>query len=225
MVLAIVLLVIDRYGLQSVFVNRYGATLMARGYSENAVNFLAQIYFSSFCLACFVGVPWLWQRIFPAGLDDPFGLSCRQCRPHLPVYAALLGFMLPVLWWISARPAFQHFYPMYDPSGLSMWAAFEAVYMLQFFCVEFFFRGALLLRLEQRFGYHAVAMMVVPYAWLHIHKPFPEALASIIAGLTLGALVLKTRSIWPGVAVHCGVAFAMDLFALIRSGRLAALLP
>ena len=48
-------------------------------------------------------------------------------------------------------------------------------------------------------------------------------LASIVAGLALGMLALKSRSIWPGVIIHCTVAFCMDWFALVRSGRMAAL--
>jgi len=65
--------------------------------------------------------------------------------------------------------------------------------------------------------------MVVPYALIHLHKPILEAFASIVAALVLGQLALKSRSIWPGVLVHCGVAFSMDLFALINSGRWGSL--
>lgn len=60
---------------------------------------------------------------------------------------------------------------------------------------------------------------VITYALLHIQKPFLEALASVIAGLVPWFLALKSRSIWPGIVVRCGVAFSMDLFALIRAGR------
>ena len=70
---------------------------------------------------------------------------------------------------------------------------------------------------------HPPMAMVVPYALLHIHKPFPEAMGSIVAGLVLGMLALKTRSIWPGLVVHGGVALAMDWFALLRSGTMAVL--
>ncbi len=44
------------------------------------------------------------------------------------------------------------------------------------------------------------------------------------AGLVLGALALKSRSIWPGVLCHCIVAFSADFFSLWRSGRLMELL-
>jgi len=65
--------------------------------------------------------------------------------------------------------------------------------------------------------------MVIPYALIHVHKPLPEALAAVVAGLVLGWLAVKTRSIWPGVLVHGSVALMMDVFALFHAGRLQAL--
>ena len=221
--IAVVLLVLERYGLQSAFLRMFGDGLRRSGWQVNDIQFLAQVYFSSACLVLFVLVPILYQRVFPLPVSDPFGLAWRPAIKHMPVYLSLLAVTLPVLWWAAGRPAFHEFYPMYKPVSLPMWLAFELFYLGQFFCVEFFFRGFTLFRLEQRFGLHAISLMVVPYALLHIHKPFPEALGSIVAGLVLGMLALRTRSIWPGVLVHGGVAFAMDWFALLRSGRMAAL--
>ena len=216
--IALVMLLVDQFGLQNRFLQRFGPTLLEQGVDSNQLRFLAQVYFSSFTLVCFVGLPLLFHTLFPPSLDNPFGFRLSSCRAHVPVYIAILAFMLPLLWLAASRPAFFAFYPMYKPVSLSMWFAYEAVYMVQFFAVEFFFRGFTLFRLESRFGYHAITIMVVPYALLHIHKPFPEALASIVAGLVLGLLALKSRSIWPGVLIHCAVAFCMDWFALIHSG-------
>ena len=89
--------------------------------------------------------------------------------------------------------------------------------------MEFFYRGFCLFRFERLAPGFAIFIMVIPYALLHIHKPFPEAMGSIVAGLVLGALALKSRSIWPGVLIHCTVAFCMDWFALIHSGWMAVL--
>lgn len=222
---AVIMLVMDRYGLQNFFIRRFGEQLITRGYDGNQITFIAQVYFSGFSLLCLVLVPLLFHKAFPYSRSDganPLGLSVRFCAPHLPIYGLLLVVMLPILWFVALSPGFYHFYPMYKPSGMGLWLLYELVYMLQFFCVEFFFRGFTLFRLQNYFNYHAITIMVVPYALLHIHKPFPEALASIVAGLVLGWLALKSRSIWPGVAVHCCVAFSMDWFALIRSGRIAA---
>lgn len=221
--IALVMLLVDQFGLQTRFMQRFGNALFEQGVDANHIRFLAQVYFSSFTLVCFVGLPLLFNVLFPPNLDNPFGFRIRGCRRHIPIYAAILVFMIPLLWLASSRTGFYMFYPMYKPISVQMWLAYEAIYMVQFFAVEFFFRGFALFRLESRFGYHAITIMVVPYALLHIHKPFPEALASIVAGLVLGLLALKSRSIWPGVVIHCAVAFCMDWFALIHSGLMRVL--
>ena len=49
---------------------------------------------------------------------------------------------------------------------------------------------------------------------------FSVLLASIIiAGIVLGFMSLKTRSIWLGAALHIAVAVTMDLLALWRLGH------
>ena len=60
--------------------------------------------------------------------------------------------------------------------------------------------------------------MVLPYALIHIHKPFPEAIGSIFAGLVLAHLALKGKSIWPGVVLHMMIAVSMDFLGLWNSG-------
>ena len=57
-------------------------------------------------------------------------------------------------------------------------------------------------------------MMTLPYALIHIHKPFPESIGSIFAGIALGYLALKGRSIWPGVALHLFIAWTTDVLSL-----------
>jgi membrane protease YdiL (CAAX protease family) len=45
-------------------------------------------------------------------------------------------------------------------------------------------------------------------------KPMPETLGAIGAGLILGTLAMRTKSIWGGVLIHMGVALTMDVFAV-----------
>lgn len=59
--------------------------------------------------------------------------------------------------------------------------------------------------------------MVVPYCMIHFGKPWPEALSSIAAGILLGTIALRTRSIWIGFFIHESVAFSMDLVALLKT--------
>lgn len=217
---AAILLAFDRFGLQNAFYDHVAKLSYFDGVSTDRLALYSQIHFSLSAFVLFVCVPTLFHFIFPVRENGVFGLGVRSLPPHLPIYAALPAVMIPVVWFVSQGPAFYEFYPMYNPESLRFWLLFEAVYFLQFFAVEFFFRGLLLFRLERRFGLLAVWIMVVPYALIHIHKPFPEALGSIVAGVVLGTLSIKSRSIWAGVAVHCAVAFAADFFALLHSGRL-----
>jgi membrane protease YdiL (CAAX protease family) len=49
---------------------------------------------------------------------------------------------------------------------------------------------------------------------IHYGKPMAETYGAIIAGVVLGTLAMRTRSIWGGVLVHCAVAISMDVLAL-----------
>jgi membrane protease YdiL (CAAX protease family) len=99
----------------------------------------------------------------------------------------------------------------------------ELSYGLQFLMLELFFRGFLIFALARVIGSLAIFVMIVPYAMIHFSKPLPECLGSIIAGLALGTVALRTGSIAGGVLVHCAVAWSMDLLALYRTGKLFAL--
>lgn len=217
--IALILLLLDRFGLQNYFMQRYGRALLDDGVDINQVLFYAQLWFSGSSMVLFVLLPLVFHRLFPVSFDNPLGLSLRHCGPHWRVYWMLAAIMLPVAWLAASSPSFHTFYPMYKPVDLQHWVLYEMTYLAQFVCVEFFFRGFALFRLEARFGLHAVTLMVIPYALVHIHKPFPEALGAIVAGMVLGVLAIKSRSIWPGVLVHCSVALMMDVFALLHSGR------
>ena len=60
-------------------------------------------------------------------------------------------------------------------------------------------------------------------AYFHLSKPLAECLGSILTGVVLGTVALRTGSIFGGVAVHCVVAWGMDLSALAQKGKLASL--
>ena len=222
-IISIILLTLDRFGLQRSFYDLFNYKQLFPTYSPNELNFISQTYFSLACLLLFVIVPSLFHFIFPSGVKNPFGLELGYAAKHKFIYLTLLALMLPLIWWAAGDRNFNNFYPMYKPTNLELWLCYEVIYMLQFISVEFFFRGFMLFRFQQMFSGYAVVMMIIPYSLLHIHKPFLEALASIVGGCVLGYLALQTRSIWPGVMVHCGVALSMDWFGLIRSGRIASL--
>jgi len=62
--------------------------------------------------------------------------------------------------------------------------------------------------------------MNIPYVMIHFGKPAAETIGSIIAGIALGTLSLRTRSIFGGVIVHITIAYGMDIMALIQKGQL-----
>jgi membrane protease YdiL (CAAX protease family) len=138
------------------------------------------------------------------------------------VYLFMLVVMVPLVLLASRGAHFQSTYPFYrlrpdEPLWPNFWR-WELEYALQFFCLEFFFRGFLVHGTKHRFGSYAILVMTVPYCMIHYTKPMPEAFASIVAGIVLGFMSLKTRSIWLGTTIHVTVALSMDFTSLWRQG-------
>ena len=74
------------------------------------------------------------------------------------------------------------------------------------------------------FGSGAIWSMVVPYCMIHYGKPYLEASSAVIAGVVLGSLAMRTRSIYAGFLVHATVAVTMDILALDHRHGLPTLL-
>lgn len=151
-----------------------------------------------------------------------YGVRWVESRKILAIYASMLLCVAPFVVWASTTQAFLRTYPKYDYAGesLAQLIIWEVAYGFQFLMLEFFFRGFLIFSLARFIGSLAVFVMVVPYAMIHLGKPFAECLGSIVAGIALGTIALRTGSIWGGVGVHCAVAWSMDLLALARTGKL-----
>ncbi|NJM94430.1 MAG: CPBP family intramembrane metalloprotease [Cytophagales bacterium] len=142
-------------------------------------------------------------------------------------YLFMLLFMLPLITGASFTDAFQRYYPRFKPwlysepvFGLSDWASFslyETGYLLRFFTVELVFRGAMVMSLALLIGRHAIVPMVGVYAFLHFSKPLGETVGSVFGGYILGVIALYSRSIFGGCLIHIGVAFLMDMTALVQN--------
>jgi membrane protease YdiL (CAAX protease family) len=148
-------------------------------------------------------------------------LSFSGFLQHIWIYFALFGAVLPIIWLASLTPSFYTYYPMYSQAGRS-WAdllVWESLYAVQFIALEFFFRGFLVGALTRHIGILSVPVCVMPYMMIHFVKPWPEVVGAVVAGLVLGALAWKTKSIWGGVCVHTAVACTMDLLALGHIGH------
>jgi membrane protease YdiL (CAAX protease family) len=143
-------------------------------------------------------------------------LSVSGTVKHLWVYVALFLAVFPMVVLASRTAAFQETYPFYklaNRSSVDLWS-WEAMYAAQFLSLEFFFRGVMLSTLRKVAGSNAIFVMIVPYCMIHYGKPMPETIGAIGAGLILGTLAMRTRSIWGGVMIHVGVAISMDVLAL-----------
>ncbi|MCA9616606.1 MAG: tetratricopeptide repeat protein, partial [Myxococcales bacterium] len=150
-------------------------------------------------------------------------LGFGHVRDHLWIYLVAIAIVLPMVFGVSYLDSFQRKYPMYDFAGRS-WSDFflwTAMYSAQFLALEFFFRGHWLRAFSPVMGGHAITAMIIPYAMIHMNKPFGEAIGSIAAGLALGALAIRSRCVYPGFLVHASIGFAMDLAALWQKGAVA----
>jgi len=167
----------------------------------------------------------VWPLFFRRDSLLDFGLRGRGFRAHAWIYALCVVVMVPVLMLVSRQPDFADYYPMYKTAGRS-WLDFltwEFIYLAQFFTLEIYFRG-FWLRAMRTFGSGAIFSMIVPYCMIHYGKPYHEAMAAVIAGVVLGSLAMRTRSIYAGFLVHATVAVLNDILALTRKHALPELL-
>ena len=170
-------------------------------------------------IALYLPIPMLWIRfVFKQRLRD-YGWTLAIARQHWWIYGAILLIMAPVVVIAAHQPSFLAVYPFFRGAAtapLGAVIAWELAYLTQFLALEFFFRGVLAIGLGQSMGRLAVWVAALPYCMIHYHKPLPEALSAILAGIILGELAQRTRSIAGGVLAHSSVAFTMDMLALAR---------
>ncbi|MCX6312533.1 MAG: CPBP family intramembrane metalloprotease [Bacteroidetes bacterium] len=163
----------------------------------------------------------LIKLLFKEELSN-YGLKWKGAFKDWWLYVVMLVIMLPLVVYFSSTTSFQSRYPFYSPqSHENLWPKFwiwEMMYFAQFIGLEFFFRGFMTLGLRKRFGFYSIFIMTIPYCMIHFGKPMPETIGAIGAGLVLGTLSMKSRSIFMGVMIHYSVAITMDLCALWRKG-------
>lgn len=157
-----------------------------------------------------------WKILFPKDRILDMGLRVRGFFGHAWIYLACLFIVLGAMAVVARGNDFLTYYPFYKASSRS-WADFlmwEAMYFAQFLALEFFFRGWMLAAMRRSLGASAIFVMALPYCMIHYGKPYLEAHAAIIAGVVLGSLAMRYRSIYAGFLVHITVAFLMDFLAL-----------
>jgi membrane protease YdiL (CAAX protease family) len=164
----------------------------------------------------------LWKLLFPKDSLLDLGLRGRGFVKHLWIYGLCLGFVLPTMLIVASQGDFGSYYPFYKKSARSWFdfLAWEGMYFAQFFALELFFRGWMVGALRRSLGSAAIFVMSVPYCMIHYGKPYLEAHGAIVAGIVLGSLAMRTRSIYSGFLLHITVAVGMDLLALYKRDAL-----
>ncbi len=171
----------------------------------------------------YTAIPLLvWKICFRKDSLLDMGLRVRGFFRHAWIYGLCLAVVLPAVFVVSRSPDFANYYPFYKHASRSWFdlCAWEAMYFAQFFALEIFFRGFWLSNLRSSLGSGAIFAMCVPYCMIHYGKPYLEAAGAVVAGIALGSLAMRTRSIYSGFLVHVTVALSMDLLSLAQRGAL-----
>jgi uncharacterized protein len=182
-------------------------------------------------LALYLIVPLLLSFATRGSFTRRYGFGLGDVRAGLTITVLFLLVMLPAVYFVAESNAFAGTYPLAGQGAFTMkpqapnkeyvskglYAIYEAAYFLYFVGWEFLFRGWMLNGLLPKFGRAgAILVQTAPFAVMHLGKPEIEALGSIVAGVALGVLALRTRSFWYGALLHGTVALWMDLLASRR---------
>ena len=127
-----------------------------------------------------------------------FGDTAKHWKGYLLLVTPIFFF----IFLVSFRDDFLNHYPFYKLAHRSWFdlIVWEALYLLQFICLEFFFRGFFINALRPAVGANAVWIMCVPYLMIHFPKLWPEA---------TGAIFIRaiSRNIGAAVTLHMGWFF------------------
>jgi membrane protease YdiL (CAAX protease family) len=188
----------------------------ARGVRDPYFELKSFGWWSSWRVIGYVIMPVIAIAVMRGERFRDYHFSLRGFTKHLWIYVLMFALITPAVIVASTTDAFRHTYPFYrmaNRSHFDLWT-WEAFYAAQFVSLEIFFRGFMLAGLRRAFGANAIFVMIVPYCMIHYGKPMSETFGAIGAGVILGTLAMRTKSIWGGVLIHIGVATMMDVLAL-----------
>lgn len=147
-----------------------------------------------------------------------YGVALGDWKRWGTACMVLFALMVPVLLFASRLEAFQKTYPLFRQAAKG-WKSFltvQAYFGGYWFAWEFFFRGFLLFGLARRYGAPtAILVQAIPFTFMHFGKPELEVYASFIAGIALGYLDWRGKSMLPSFLLHWMVALSMDLLAVL----------
>lgn len=177
---------------------------------------------SSFVL--YLVMPLVVSFATKGSFHERYGFQWGDWKEGLKISALFLAVMLPATYVASKLDSFKGIYPLAGNSAFmenlgggktsvswKLFLVYEAGYMAYFFAWEFLFRGWMVNGLVPKWGRaQAILVQVMPFAVMHLGKAELEALGSIVAGVALGILAVRTRSFFYGFFLHGAVAFWMD---------------
>lgn len=147
-----------------------------------------------------------------------FGLTFGEPGIGIKISLIFLLIMIPLVWIFSSLPDFVRTYPQlaYARDNWNTFFIFEAGVVVYVFAWEFIWRGFMLFGLKEKFGYYAIFIQMIPFVILHNGKPAAETFGAIVAGIALGVLAWRTRSVYYCLITHAGVMFGIDLMTTLR---------
>jgi membrane protease YdiL (CAAX protease family) len=179
------------------------------------------IYWSSWSCFFYMVVPTcVIKLVWKEKLAD-YGFKLKGALNGWPIYLGMFLIIIPCVIIVSYEKGFQGTYPFYEPprqNFMGKMLVWEIFYALQFITLEFFFRGFMVHGLKKKLGVYSIFAMVLPYCMIHFTKPLPECLGSIIAGVVLGTLSYRYKSVILGACIHITVAISMDFLSLWHKG-------
>lgn len=150
-----------------------------------------------------------------------YGFKLKGALNGWPIYLVMFLIIIPCVVLVSYEKSFQGTYPFFEPprqNFLKKMLVWEVFYAAQFITLEFFFRGFMVHGLKAKLGVYSIFAMVFPYCMIHFTKPMPECIGSIIAGVILGTLSYRYKSVILGACIHICVAITMDFLSLWHKG-------
>lgn len=147
------------------------------------------------------------------------GLGIGDWKFALSLGAAYLPLVVVGTWILSDQASFQANYPHFRPArhAWSLFLAYEVLFLFYWVGWEYLWRGFVLFGTAPAFGINAIFVQAMPFAILHMNKPLPEALLSVVGGVAIGALVWRCRSFWIAVPIHAAQMLALDFFCTLRA--------
>ena len=211
--------------LAAILANTRFASIGDEAAHPTANNLYALVWWVFVSMIFYFVVPAIFVKFVQKRPLSEIGLAFKIEKGFAKLLLQCVFIMLPIVYLMSLTAGFSAKYPFLkvyngDPYFSTTLLIWELVYFVQFFGLEFFFRGFLVHSLKPALGIYAIFVMTVPYCMIHFGKPMPETFSAIAAGIFLGWLSYKNGNIWLGLLLHCTVAFSMDVFALYNKGLL-----